>query len=181
MGFDWTIPQTWQRLRDREKSLTALKQGAKEGAFGEIIGKAADLRTQVTLAEEHARQMQTRLASFKVLPEYHALEQEASQLTREINELANQNTLDRQLLAELEQSIASESPPPMADLEAMYREVGIILPAPRYAASTTSGASMNPSSTTVKHTCSRRWPRPTNASLDTKPFRSRRSTAALTF
>ena len=128
IGFDWTIPQAWQRLRDREKALSTLKQGAKEGAFGEVIGKAADLRTQLTLADEHCKQMQERVAAFKVLPEYHDLESEASRLTREINDLANQNALERQFVAELDQAVQSETPPPIADLEALYKEAGVVLP-----------------------------------------------------
>jgi uncharacterized protein YydD (DUF2326 family) len=128
IGFDWTIPQAWQRLRDREKALNTLRQGAKEGAFGEVIGKAADLRTQLTLAEDHCRQVQDRVATFKVLPEYHDLEQEASRLTREINDIANQNALERQFVAELEKAIESETPPPIADLEALYSEAGVALP-----------------------------------------------------
>ena len=128
IGFDWTIPQAWQRLRDREKTLSTLKQGAKEGAFGDVIGKTADLRTQLTLAEEHCKQVQERLGTFKVLPEYHDLEQEASRLTREINDLANQNALERQLIAELDKAVQSETPPPIADLEVLYKDAGVILP-----------------------------------------------------
>ncbi len=128
IGFDWTIPQSWQRLRDREDALKALKQGARDGAFGEFIGKAADLRTQLTLSEERRNQMESRLRSFKVLPEYHDLEQEASRLTREINDLANENALDRQFLAELAKAIEAETPPPVAHLETVYEEVGVTLP-----------------------------------------------------
>ncbi len=128
IGFDWTIPQAWQRLRDREKALESLRKAAKEGAFGDFIGKAADLRTQVTLAEERCKQMKQRLFNFKVLPEYHNLEREASQLTRDINELANQNALDRQLLAELERAVESEIPPATINLEELYKEVGVALP-----------------------------------------------------
>ena len=128
IGFDWTIPQAWQRLRDREKALNTLRQGAKEGAFGEVIGKTADLRTRLTLAEDHCKQVQGRIATFKVLPEYHDLENEASRLTREINELANQNALERQFVAELEKAIESETPPPIEDLESLYREAGVALP-----------------------------------------------------
>jgi len=128
IGFDWTLPQAWQRLRDREKALGMLKQGAKDGVFGELIGKAADFRTQLTLAEERAKQMELRLSSFRVLPEYHDLEKEASRLTRDINELTNQNALDRQLVTELEKAIASEIPPPITNLAEVYQEAGVVLP-----------------------------------------------------
>jgi len=128
VGFDWTIPQAWQQLRDREDALDTLRKGASAGLFGELIGKAADLRTKLTLAEDRLKQKQIRIDSFRVLPDYHDLEREASTLTRQINDLTNQNALDRQLLSELQTAIASEAPPPIIDLDALYREVGVVLP-----------------------------------------------------
>ena len=111
-----------------KKALSTLKQGAKEGAFGEVIGKAADLRTRLTLADERCKQLQERVASFMVLPEYYDLENEASRLTREINDIANQNALDRQFVAEVDEAAQSEMPPPIADLEALYKEARVLLP-----------------------------------------------------
>ena len=51
LGLDWQIARDWQAVRDREKTLDELKKAAGTGAFGSIIGKAADLRTQLTLQE----------------------------------------------------------------------------------------------------------------------------------
>ena len=51
LGLDWKIASDWQKVRDREKTLAELKKAAGAGAFGSIIGKASDLRTQVTVAE----------------------------------------------------------------------------------------------------------------------------------
>jgi uncharacterized protein YydD (DUF2326 family) len=51
LGLDWTIASDWQKVRDREKTLAELKKAAGAGAFGSIIGKASDLRTQLTVAE----------------------------------------------------------------------------------------------------------------------------------
>ncbi len=52
LGLDWQIASEWQKVRDREKNLAQLKKAAKDGAFGSIIGKAADLRTRLTVAEQ---------------------------------------------------------------------------------------------------------------------------------
>jgi len=128
LGLDWTIPQAWQVVREREKALETLRKAASQGALGELIGTAAELRTQLTVAEERCRQLRERVARFRVLPEYQNYEREASELTRNLNELANENALDRQLLAELQRAVHVEAPPPMADLEHLYQGVGVALP-----------------------------------------------------
>jgi uncharacterized protein YydD (DUF2326 family) len=102
LGLDWTIPQQWQQVREKEKSLKALKKAIGEGTFGAIVGSSAELRTKLALSEERTRQLREHVSSFQVLPEYRNLENEASQLTREMGNLADENTIDRQLLAELQ-------------------------------------------------------------------------------
>ncbi|MDA8412774.1 MAG: DUF2326 domain-containing protein [Desulfobacteraceae bacterium] len=128
MGLDWRIARDWQVIRDREKTLEELKKAAGAGAFGSIIGKAADLRTQLTVAEARLNKLREEVESFRVLPEYRELENEASQHTREINDLANGNTLDLSAIQDIEEAIASEEPPSLDDLEAVYKEAGVVLP-----------------------------------------------------
>jgi uncharacterized protein YydD (DUF2326 family) len=128
LGLDWTIARDWQTVRDREKTLRELRKAASEGAFGPIIGTAADLRTQLAVVEDRAGQLRQNLAQFRVLPEYESLEIEASSITRELSSLADQNTVDRHLLADLEDAIESEIPPPPEDLARLYEEAGIALP-----------------------------------------------------
>jgi uncharacterized protein YydD (DUF2326 family) len=128
LGLDWTIPQQWQFVRERESALKELRKAAAGGVFGHFIGTTAELRTKLAVAEERTRQMRERVGKFQVLADYHDQEQEASTLTRQLSELANANTMDRQLLADLESSIDSEAPPPFSNLETMYRQVGIELP-----------------------------------------------------
>lgn len=128
LGLDWTIPQQWQLVREREAALKELRKAATGGVFGQFIGTTAELRTKLAVAEERTRQMRERVGKFQVLADYHDQEKEASYLTRQISELANANTMDRQLLAELERSLESEAPPPLSNLENMYIQVGIELP-----------------------------------------------------
>lgn len=128
MGLDWKIASDWQKVRDREKTLKELKKAAGAGAFGSIIGKASDLRTQVTVAEAALREMQAHLADFRVLPEYAQMEAEADELTRRINELSNGNVIDAAAIRDLKQAMASEAPPPLDELARIYAEAGVILP-----------------------------------------------------
>lgn len=128
LGLDWKIASDWQKVRDREKTLAELKKATGAGAFGSIIGKASDLRTQVTVAEAALKEMQAHLADFRVLPEYAQMEGEADALTRRINELSNGNVIDIAAIRDLELAMSSEAPPPLDELERIYAEAGVILP-----------------------------------------------------
>lgn len=128
LGLDWTILRDWQVVRERESSLAALKKAAGKGAFGEVIGRAADIRTKLLLVEERCRSMRQQVTQFQVLDQYYELEREASQLTRSLNELADGNALDEELLADLRESLRTEEAPSISDLKEMYLQVGIVLP-----------------------------------------------------
>ena len=128
LGLDWQIARDWQAVRDREKTLDELKKAAGTGAFGSIIGKAADLRTQLTLQEARLKKLYAEIESFQVLPEYRELEVESAKLTRQLNELANANTIDFAAIRDLDGALASEVPPDLEDLEAVYQEAGVALP-----------------------------------------------------
>ena len=128
LGLDWQIARDWQAVRDREKTLEELKKAAGTGAFGSIIGKAADLRTQMTLQEARLKKLHAEIETFQVLPEYRELEVESSALTRQLNELANANTIDFSAIRDLEGALTSEIPPNLEDLQAVYQEAGVALP-----------------------------------------------------
>ena len=98
------------------------------GVFGDLIGTNAELRTRLTLSEERSRQLKEQISKFQVLPEYRSLEKEASQLTRDLGVLADENTIDRQLLDELQQSLNHEVDSSVNNLERLYEEAGVVLP-----------------------------------------------------
>lgn len=129
LGLDWTIPAKWQAVRERERSLREVKKAAGEGAFGAVIGKAADLRAELTVSEERLRKLQQSVDSFQVHEQYHGLEKEASKLTARLSELADENTLDREYLASLQATVRSEAAPSPNDLQAVYTQAGLVLPA----------------------------------------------------
>lgn len=128
LGLDWSVPQQLQRVREREKNLGELRKSLKEGAFGSVIDKASSLKTQLVLAQDRVARLRQRLATFKVVEEYHDLEGEASDLTRKLSELSDDNTLDRRYVAELEKSMTEEVAPSTPDLEKLYLEAGVVLP-----------------------------------------------------
>lgn len=128
LGLDWTIPQQLQHVRERERTLRELRRAARGGALGSIIGSAAQIRTSLTVTEERVRLHSQQLERFQVLPQYRDYETEASELTRQISSLNDDNTMDRQFVAQLEVAINRETAPPMADVERVYEEIGVSLP-----------------------------------------------------
>lgn len=129
LGLDWSVPQAWQEVRDREKNLGQLKKSMKEGALGQLVEKASTLKSQLVVAEDRVARLRRRVASFEVVEEYHELEKEASGLTHELSELADDNTLDRRYLEELTHTAVAETPPQPADLDRIYQQAGVLLPA----------------------------------------------------
>lgn len=128
MGLDWTIASDWQKVRDREKTLKELKKAANADAFGNLIGKSAELRTQMTVAKSRLTEIIGQVKSFNILPKYRELELEADQITWSLNQLSNDNTIDSAVIRELENSLNTEKPPKLNILKDIYAEAGVVLP-----------------------------------------------------
>jgi uncharacterized protein YydD (DUF2326 family) len=128
LGLDARIPQEFQEVRTQEKAMAELRKAAKEGGLGRYFGTAADLRTRLTIAEARARRLAEQIDSFNVVPEYGEYEREASELTRKISVINDENTIDRELILQLRNAIESEQPPAAVNLDRLYREAGVILP-----------------------------------------------------
>ena len=128
LGLDWSVSQNFQELREQEKTIKELKKSARQGTLPGFKGTTASLRTQGTLAESKARQLRQQLDAFNVVPEYQSIEREATELTRDMNRHGNENTADRQLLDQLKSALEDERPPELSDLDAVYREAGIVFP-----------------------------------------------------
>lgn len=128
LGLDWTISQDLQELRGQEKMTGELRKAAKGGELGKLFEKAADLRTKLAVAEARALRLKEQIKSFRVIPQYEALEREASELTHALGGLSDENVVDRQLVEELRAALEVEEAPGTTDLAALYKEAGIILP-----------------------------------------------------
>jgi uncharacterized protein YydD (DUF2326 family) len=128
-GLDWSIAQEWQKIRDQEKSIDALRTALRQGELGgELIESSGKLRTQLTLAEKERDDLRERLSSFRIIEDHTRLEEEASDLTNQINRLADDNSSDSLIIRELEESLDQEKPPSAEDLLTVYKQAGVDLP-----------------------------------------------------
>lgn len=128
LGLDWTIPGRFQELRGQEKVAQELRKVARSGDLGRFFGKAADLRTRLTVAEARAERLRAQLENFEVVPEYKALEREANDITSEIDALNVENVVDGDLLQQLRASLNEEDAPDLGDVTKLYAEAGVVLP-----------------------------------------------------
>ncbi|MDF1722110.1 MAG: DUF2326 domain-containing protein [Minwuia sp.] len=128
LGLDASISQEFQETRAQESAMAELRKAAKQGDLGEFYGSSADFRTRLAIAETKVRQLQQHLAAFNVVPEYSGMEQEASQITRMISTINDDNLIDRELILQLRTALESEEPPAITNVEKLYSEAGVVLP-----------------------------------------------------
>ena len=128
LGLDASISQEFQETRAQESAMAELRKAAKQGDLGSFYGNSADFGTRVAIAKTKTRQLQGQLAEFNVVPEYAAMEQEASVITRAISTINDDNLIDRELILQLKTAIESEEPPAITNVEKLYNEAGVVLP-----------------------------------------------------
>ncbi|MEU0967478.1 ABC-three component system protein [Streptomyces sp. NPDC005917] len=128
LGLDWSIPRDWEKVRQREKSLRELKKAAKDGALGDPVGKTAELRASLAIAQAGVTRLSEQLKSFRVVEEYSELQSEATQLSRKIAEFNDENTLDRRYLDRLSNDSKTEPVPDPENLRLLYELAGVELP-----------------------------------------------------
>jgi uncharacterized protein YydD (DUF2326 family) len=129
LGLDWHLLSKMERLRKEENHLDQLKRELKgSGIVGQVIGKTTGLLAKLAVTNRKVSELEKQLRDFHVLPEYREIEKEASQLARSIADIADRNTADRRMIADLEDSLAAEKEPAVSDLERLYAAAGVQLP-----------------------------------------------------
>ena len=128
VGLDWRIPGEMEKVRLEGNKLKRLRKELKDGLMGAVIGSAASLKTKLIVGESKMSRFQEQIESFKVLPEYESLEQEASGIVVRTAGMSNENLIDEETVRELEQTLASERSSEDLDIRELYREAGVALP-----------------------------------------------------
>lgn len=128
LDLDWNIPREWENIRQKEKDLKVKRKEAREGSFGPALGKPAELRTELIIAQDHANQLDEQVSNFEVVTEYTELEKEADTITRELRDLRNDNAIDQDLLRDIAQTQAVEHTPDTDALQRLWNQVNLVLP-----------------------------------------------------
>lgn len=128
LGMNWECPRDWSRLNDKDKELRALQKVIAKGVVAGTSATMGELESRRVRLEHDAERSAAALRSFKVHPNYDALQKDADRLTAEIHELQNRDYTDRQILSRYRESTKEESPPKPLSVEAVYEDAGIVFP-----------------------------------------------------
>lgn len=127
-GLEWRIARELQDVRDREKTLEALRRAASTSTVSEVVGTVAQLRPLLALAERKARAKREEISKFEVMETYCDIAEKASQLRIRLQEITRDQVSLKETLGFLQQSLEAERPAYTVDVAAMYRASGVELP-----------------------------------------------------
>lgn len=128
LDLGWEYAQKWQKLKDQENTLAQLREAARSGLMPNIVGSIGELEAAKVRLEEQAKRSAQQLQSFKVHPQYRDIEERASHLTTEIQQLVNENVSARRMVEFYESSYENEQAPDETLVAKMYEEAGVVLP-----------------------------------------------------
>ena len=128
LGLNVDLPRAWQQLREREKQLAALRGAASDGAFGDIVGDAAELASELAVAEDELSALLDSVNSFTIIPSYRTVETEVTSLGQQLTALNNQIVSDRDYLAQLDRSLAEVRTTPSTGLAELFAAAEVQLP-----------------------------------------------------
>jgi uncharacterized protein YydD (DUF2326 family) len=129
LGLDWQLAARYRELAAREAARRQLARAAADPVLGRIIGRSAELRGQITIAEDRTNKLEQQIREFRVVPQYEERQRAADELDRQIRASRAQDAIDRRNLQDLETAI-EETAEPHVDtyLASVYGELGIHLP-----------------------------------------------------
>lgn len=128
LDLDWSISRDIQVVRKQEQELKALQKAAGSPEFGNVLGRSADLRSELIVARDRVRRLHDGVQHFRVIDEYAELVNEADQLTNRLREIRDEDAIDRDLIRQMEEMLLDEQPPDVEQLERMWDQVNIVLP-----------------------------------------------------
>ena len=127
LDLDWRLARQWQKVRDLESGVKALRKVLRASGQQSTLGSVAELRTEVALAERRVEEMRSRADQFRVIESFRELEAEANKLTRDISNSRDSVAMDRLLLQELQATYEREQPPDGDSVAVVYEALGLEL------------------------------------------------------
>ncbi|MDP9795980.1 uncharacterized protein YydD (DUF2326 family) [Catenuloplanes nepalensis] len=126
-GLDHHLADRYRALRARENARQQMQKAAQDPLMGRIIGKVADLRSEIALAERRVAELQGQVDNFHVVPEYEHLRRRADDVDQAIRRLIARDTADRRNLEDVERALQEAIEPDISYLEPVYGQLGVIL------------------------------------------------------
>jgi uncharacterized protein YydD (DUF2326 family) len=128
LGIDTQLPREWQKVRDRESHLKALRAAAVGGALGQVVGQAGELASELAGAEDELAAIVESVENFTVIPVYRVVEEEVTVAGRRVRQLNNQIVSNREYLDQLRHSIGEVEERPTVGLQELFAAAEVQLP-----------------------------------------------------
>ncbi len=120
LGLNWKHSVALQDIVDEKKEITDAKK-----IYNDPKLSRGRLETKKLHLEKEVKDREEELATFKIHPQYQEIQNNVNSLTQVIHELANENIFLKRKLTQYEDSIITEKPPEMLNVEALYKEANL--------------------------------------------------------
>jgi uncharacterized protein YydD (DUF2326 family) len=127
LGLDWKLAGGYRDIAARDATRKQLRNATNDPVWGRIVGSTADLRGQITIAEQRVTRLREQIAEFRIIPEYEHLRDRADTLALEIRRLSDQDIIARQNLENLRESVEETADADVNYLQPVFEEAGVIL------------------------------------------------------
>ncbi|MDH5327100.1 MAG: DUF2326 domain-containing protein [Gammaproteobacteria bacterium] len=128
LKLNWKIAREFEDIRQKDKLIKALKKASNEGALGDVLGSAPDLRTDILLKKARLDKQNDALEEFRVLPEYQEKEARSAEISKQLANLSAEDTTDKEWLSQLVRALENESEPDHRKVEKLFAEANFSLP-----------------------------------------------------
>jgi uncharacterized protein YydD (DUF2326 family) len=127
LGLDWKLASGYRDIAVREATRQQLRNAVNDPVWGRIVGSTADLRGQITIAEQRVARLGEQIATFRIVPEYENIRERADELGRQIRQLSNDDVIALRNLDHLQRSMEETTDVDANYLESVFDEVGVVL------------------------------------------------------
>ncbi len=128
LGLNWEYASDFQVLKDNEKTLNELKKAANQGLLTGYVGSMGELEAERVRLEDEIQKLGKELQSFKVHPQYFKIQEDANSLTKEIHDVTNHFTINKQILEKYRESTTYEKDVSIDKVKQVYEESGMTFP-----------------------------------------------------
>jgi uncharacterized protein YydD (DUF2326 family) len=128
LGLDLHLAKKKYELRKREQKLVdTMKQLEEEPLFAELLAQDT-VDIELTALKERASRLTDDLQSFRVADDYHAIEQEANQIKRELDRVRRESVKLADAIAQIDRSLKTKGDLPKERVFQLYSEAQRALP-----------------------------------------------------
>ncbi len=128
LGLNWEYPRRNQSLLDDEERLKNVRKLGEKGILPEYQGSPGKLAAERLQRVQDLESLKSQLKTFKVHPQYRAIQESADRLTKKIQAVNNDITIQRRLTDIYQNSLESEVDADPKDVERVYNGVGLVFP-----------------------------------------------------